>query len=42
MILGTPYLTSVKERKDLNVSLNNTTLERAQFTCVKIKIPCES
>ena len=32
MILGTPYMTSVKVRKDLNVSLNNTTLERVQFT----------
>ena len=32
MILGTPHVTSVKVRKALNVSLNNTTLERVQFT----------
>ena len=32
MILGTPHMTSVKVRKDLNVSLNNTTLERVRFT----------
>ena len=32
MILGAPYMTSVKVRKDLNVSLNSTTLERVQFS----------
>ena len=32
MILGTPHMTSVKVRKDLNVSLNNTTPERVRFT----------
>ena len=32
MILGTPHMTSVKVRKDLNVSLNNTILERVRFT----------
>ena len=32
MILGTPHMTSVKVCEDLNVSLNNTTLERVQFT----------
>ena len=32
MILGTPHMTLVKVRKDLNVSLNNTTLERVRFT----------
>ena len=32
MVLGTPHMTSVKVRKDLNVSLNNTTLERVRFT----------
>ena len=32
MILSTPHMTSIKVRKDLNVSLNNTTLESVQFT----------
>ena len=32
MILGTLHTTSVKVRKDLNVSLNNTTRERVRFT----------
>ena len=32
MILGTPHMTSTKAREELNVILDNTALERVQFT----------
>ena len=32
MIMGTPHMTPTKTRKDLNVLLDNTVLERVKFT----------
>ena len=32
MILGTPHMTSTRTREDLNVTLDNTALERVKFT----------